>query len=171
MKGESFSQSLTKRRSHSPLIQATEFSEEGLSQREVDKRFAQYGANRLPEPKMHGPFELFVRQFLNPFIYILFIAAILSFALGQTPSGVFIILVLLLNAMVGTVQEYSAQRSAAALRNMVRGMTHVVRNGVARSVEIEELVPGDLVCFPPGTRCPPTQCWLALRIYPWMNRC
>ena len=131
-----------------------EFSEQGITREEASRLLEKYGPNRLPEAKMQGPLELFARQFLSPFIYILAIAAILSFVLGQTPSGVFIILVLFLNAVIGTIQEYSAQQSAAALRNMVRGVTHVIRDGVAQSIDIEELVPGDLIKLSSGDKVP-----------------
>ena len=126
----------------------------GLSQKEARKRLERYGPNRLPEPPMPGTIQIFFRQFLSPFIYILLIAAIVAFILGQNSSGVFIIAVLLLNAIIGTIQEYSAQRSAAALRNMVKGVTHVVRDGIARTIDVEDVVPGDLLLLSSGDKVP-----------------
>ncbi|MEM9751650.1 MAG: cation-transporting P-type ATPase, partial [Pseudomonadota bacterium] len=101
----------------------------GLTSAEAAARLQSDGPNQLPEPKLPGAPEVFFRQFLSPFIYILLIAAILSWYVGQTPSAVFIIVVLLLNAAIGAAQELSAQKSAAALRNMVKGSAQVIRDG------------------------------------------
>ncbi len=124
----------------------------GLTQVEAANRRAAVGPNRLPEPKTAGPLELFVRQFLSPFIYILMIAAAVSFAIGQVPSAVFIVAVLLINAVIGTVQEHAAQKSASALRRMVRGSARVVRDGRPRVVDSEDVVPGDLLLLTSGDK-------------------
>ncbi|MDZ7737062.1 MAG: HAD-IC family P-type ATPase [Gammaproteobacteria bacterium] len=135
-------------------VEHTETGAEGLSSEEAARRLAEYGPNRLPEPPLPGVAAIFLRQFLSPFIYILLVAAVISYLLGQMPNAVFIMAVLLLNAVIGTVQEYSAQRTAAALRNMVRGEAHVIRDGSARKIDIEELVPGDVVLLSSGSRVP-----------------
>ena len=127
---------------------------QGLSQSEASKRLEEYGPNRLPEPHLPGAVEIFFRQFLSPFIYILLIAAILSFVFQQMASGVFICAVLLLNAIIGTVQEYSAQQAAAALKKMVKGEAHVIRDGEHLRIDAEDLVPGDLVSLTSGDKIP-----------------
>jgi len=126
----------------------------GLSTDVAAQRLSECGPNRLPAPPLPGVAAIFLRQFLSPFIYILLIAAIASYALGQVPNTVFIVAVLLLNAAIGTLQEYSAQRSAAALRNMVRGEARVIRDGRPQSIDVEELVPGDVVLLSSGDRVP-----------------
>ncbi|WED23719.1 HAD-IC family P-type ATPase [Vibrio sp. JC009] len=126
----------------------------GLTQQEAAKRLEQYGRNKLPEPPMAGPVLIFLRQFLSPFIYILFIAAVVSFFLHEYSGAVFILAVLVLNAIIGTIQEYSAQRSAAALKNMVKGETHVIRDGMGLTIDVEEVVPGDLVLLSSGDKVP-----------------
>ncbi|MGF1463072.1 MAG: cation-translocating P-type ATPase [Maricaulaceae bacterium] len=128
--------------------------EAGLTAAEAADRLKTYGPNTLPEPKTPSVATVFLRQFLSPFIYILIIAAAVSFAIGQTPSGVFIVAVLLLNAAIGAVQEVSAQRAAAALRAMVHGSAMVVRDGRTQSVDIIEVVPGDIVLLASGDRVP-----------------
>ncbi|MDZ7669876.1 MAG: HAD-IC family P-type ATPase [Gammaproteobacteria bacterium] len=142
--------------SHDPkaAVRQIQAGESGLGGEEVVRRQQQYGPNRLPEPPLPGVGVIFLRQFLSPFIYILLIAAAVSLAIGQIPSAVFIVAVLLLNAAIGTMQEYSAQRSAAALRNMVRGEAHVIRDGIAQRIDIEELVPGDVVLLSSGDKVP-----------------
>ena len=127
---------------------------EGLSSTEAASRLSEAGPNRLPEKKTSSVAEIFLRQFLSPFIYILVIAAVVSFGVNQIPSGVFIVAVLLLNAVIGTIQEYSAAKSAAALRNMVRGSAHVIRDGALRKIDVEEVVPGDHVVLSSGDRVP-----------------
>lgn len=126
----------------------------GLVSSDIEALRQKHGFNRLPEPPLPGVHVLFLRQFLSPFIYILIVAAIVSFLLGQNPSGVFIVVVLLLNAIIGTVQEYSAQKSAAALRNMVKGVARVIRDGLAQSIDVEELLPGDVVLLSSGDKVP-----------------
>ncbi|MCV6627589.1 MAG: HAD-IC family P-type ATPase [Cellvibrionaceae bacterium] len=126
----------------------------GLSSAQAAAALAEHGPNRLPQARAAGPLKIFIQQFLSPFIYILALAAVVSFGLGQTPSGVFILLVLLLNAVIGTVQEYSAQQSAAALRKMVKGFSRVVRDGKVTTVDSEELVPCDLILISSGDKVP-----------------
>ena len=126
----------------------------GLTTADARTLLATHGPNRLPEARSVGPGEIFLRQFLSPFIYILLVAALVSFAVGQTPSGIFIAAVLVLNATIGAVQEYSAARSAAALRQLVRGHARVIRDGTPRTIDIEEVVPGDLVILASGDRVP-----------------
>ncbi len=128
--------------------------ERGLSTAEAIRRQVSFGPNQLPEPKTRGLLEIFASQFLSPFIYILIVAAIASLAVGQTPSAIFITLVLLLNAVIGATQEASAQRSASALRAMIRGVAHVVRDGAVQAVDIVDIVPGDVVHVASGDRTP-----------------
>ncbi|MGM0951856.1 MAG: cation-translocating P-type ATPase [Pseudomonadota bacterium] len=126
----------------------------GLTRQEASTRLEKYGYNQLPTPPMPGVVELFARQFLSPFIYILLIASAVSFALGQNPSGVFILIVLVINAIIGTVQEFSAQKAAAALKQMIKGTAHVLRDGQVVTVEVEEIVPGDVVLLSSGDKVP-----------------
>ncbi len=127
---------------------------QGLTSAEVEELRAQHGPNSLPEPKPTGPLLIFFRQFLSPFIYILLVAAVVSFWLKESSSSIFILLVLFINAIIGTIQEYSAERSAAALRKMVKGIAHVIRDGINVTVDVEDLVPGDLVLLSSGDKVP-----------------
>ncbi len=124
----------------------------GLSAQEASRRLAEVGPNTLPEPRPPSLALMFLRQFLSPFIYILLIAGVVSLAIGQTPSAVFIAAVLLLNAVIGAVQEHSAQLSAAALRNLVRGTARVIRDGLPHQIDIADVVPGDLLVVGSGDR-------------------
>jgi len=126
----------------------------GLSSEEVDKRLEQYGYNVLPEQHKDGPIGIFVRQFNSPFIYVLLAAALVSFGLGQNLNGIFIFAVLLINATIGTIQEYSAQRAASALKKMVPQYASVIRDGVPKKINATELVPGDIVQLASGDKVP-----------------
>jgi Ca2+-transporting ATPase len=126
----------------------------GLRSDEAARRLAENGPNRLPTPPLPGPGTIFLRQFLSPFIYILLLAGIASLVLSQVPNALFIFAVLLLNAVIGTVQEFSAQRAAAALREMVRGDAHVIRDGLPQRIDAESLVPGDFVLLSSGDKVP-----------------
>lgn len=126
----------------------------GISSALAAERLARYGPNTLPEAKADGLLKIFLRQFGSPFIYVLLVAALVSLALGQRINGLFIFLVLLLNAVIGTVQEYSAARAAAALRGMVPYRATVVRDGRVLTVDTAAVVPGDHVLLASGDRVP-----------------
>jgi magnesium-transporting ATPase (P-type) len=86
--------------------------------------------------------SVFFRQFLSPLIYILLIAAVVSVALPEWSDAIFIFAVLLINAVIGTIQEYSAERSAEALRQLVAPHARVLRDDDAFEIDAEELVLG-----------------------------
>jgi Ca2+-transporting ATPase len=126
----------------------------GLSTANANERLLRYGRNVLPGKSGDSLARILIRQFNSPFIYVLMIAAGVSFALGQTLNGIFIFVVLLINASIGAVQEYSAQRSAVALTRLVPQYAVVIRDGVVRRLHAIELVPGDVVLLASGDRVP-----------------
>lgn len=130
----------------------THIKEQGLSSEEAQKRLLEYGENRLPSAPPTSIALIFIKQFLSPFIYILLVAALVSFAVQQIPSAVFIIAVLFINAIIGTIQEYSAQKSASALKQMVKGSAHVIRDGNAQTIDTTQVVPGDLLLLFSGDK-------------------
>ncbi|MCP4387033.1 MAG: HAD-IC family P-type ATPase, partial [Gammaproteobacteria bacterium] len=126
----------------------------GLSNAEAAQRLAQYGPNALPKKTPPGMLEIFVSQFKSPLIYVLVAAAIVSLVIQEFSDAIFISAVLLLNAVIGTVQEYSAQRSADALQKMMMTQARVLREGEAYEINSEEIVPGDIVMLESGERVP-----------------
>jgi Ca2+-transporting ATPase len=126
----------------------------GLTEAEAARRLEQYGPNTLPVALPPGLAAVFLRQFLSPLIYILLAATAVSFVLGDVKDAIFIGLVLLINGVIGTTQEYSANRAAAALRRLEQPQATVVRNGHRRQVESRLLVPGDIVLLESGDRVP-----------------
>ena len=128
--------------------------EAGLTRADVERRQQRYGLNLLPQSAGESALTMFVRQFHSPFIYVLLAAALVSFALDHTVSGIFIFIVLLINATIGTVQEYSAQQAAVALKKMVPQYAAVIRDGIHCRIDAEQLVPGDRVLVISGDRVP-----------------
>lgn len=133
---------------------ASTIAASGLTTAEARHRLTQYGPNSLPAPQAPGLPAVFLHQFLSPLIYILLAAAVISLALGEVRDALFISVVLLLNGIIGTAQEYSAGRAAAALRKLEQPRASVVRDNVQQEIDARELVPGDLVLLDAGNRVP-----------------
>lgn len=127
---------------------------DGLSSAEVEIRQEEYGKNELPKGKGLSLPEIILGQFANPLIYILLIAAEVSAVIGEMKDAVFIFAVLLVNAVIGTYQEYKAKRSAELLQRVIQIKARVVRDGREKEVPAEELVPGDVVLLESGNRVP-----------------
>ncbi len=125
---------------------------DGLGAEEAARRLARYGPNRLPEPQGMGVAAIFVAQFRSPFIYLLLAAGAVSVGLGHYTDAGFIFSVLLLNAAIGTYQEWRAERRARALRALVGGRASVVRDGKLVRIAADALVPGDIVRVESGDR-------------------
>jgi len=126
----------------------------GLSSVEAATRLAATGPNALPDVPGPSLLVLFLKQFLSPLIYLLLAAALVSVFLGDLEDAAFIAVVLLANGVIGTVQEYSAGRAAAALRELQAPKATVLRDGAPVEIDAREVVPGDLVLLEAGVRVP-----------------
>ncbi len=126
----------------------------GLSQAEAARRRSDFGPNQLPEPPGKPFWRVFLAQFASPFIALLAAAALLSAMLGDVTDAGFILLVLVTNAGIGSVQEWRADRQTQALRHMVGGQAVVLRDGHAQPIPVADLVPGDRVQLETGMRVP-----------------
>lgn len=135
-------------------LAAAKADAKGLSEAEARARRARWGANRLPEGRRVHFLWIFARQFASPFILLLMGAAVLSLALGDWADMFFISLVLLVNGVVGAAQEWQAERQSRALQSLNQTRAHVLRDGRARTMDAEELVPGDIVTLQSGDRVP-----------------
>ena len=128
--------------------------EAGLGQTDAAERLRQYGPNALPEARPPSLALVFLRQFLSPLIYILLAAAVVSTAVSDLKDAVFIGLVLLINGIIGTIQEYSAGRAAAALHSLEQPRATVMRGGSRQEIDAREIVPGDIALLEAGSRVP-----------------
>lgn len=125
---------------------------QGLSSEQAQALLTQYGENCLPKPSRNSFIRLFIIQFRSAFIYVLLVAVVVCLILGQLINAFFISVVLLLNALIGTIQEYSAQQAADALADMVPQQSRVIRDGHPVVVDSRTLVPGDWVMLGSGDR-------------------
>ncbi|HEY8569389.1 HAD-IC family P-type ATPase [Microbulbifer sp.] len=126
----------------------------GLSAAEAAQRLSSYGTNALPLPRLPGFSRLFLRQFISPLIYVLLAAMLVSLIAGKLADASFIGLILLINALIGALQEDHAHRSAQALRKLMVSRARVIRDGETSEIPAEQLVPGDLVLLSSGDRVP-----------------
>jgi len=136
------------------VLEKLETESTGLSSDEVKARLEIYGSNELPEEPQETWLLLFLRQFNSPLLFILMIAALLAFLLGEYIDGSVIVGVLLLNGVVGAFQEGKAKQSLRALKKYTQTQTVVLRDGVPTEVSSSGLVPGDIIELYPGDRIP-----------------
>jgi Ca2+-transporting ATPase len=128
--------------------------ENGLGLDEQEARLKQYGPNTLPQAEMPGIGTVFMRQFMSPLIYVLVAAALISLMIKEWSDAGFITAVLIINAVIGTIQEFSAQRAASALQELVSTRCRVLREGDSYEINADELVPGDIVLLESGDKVP-----------------
>ena len=127
---------------------------DGLSGDQALARLSQYGPNELKERPRAGFLRLLLGQFNNFLIILLLVAAAISFALGQSVDAAAILAIVILNAVLGVVQESRAERALAALRRMSAPSAAVVRDGIQISVPARDLVPGDIILLEAGNYVP-----------------
>jgi Ca2+-transporting ATPase len=127
---------------------------QGLTTQEARARLSKFGPNTLPEARPPSFSTVFLRQFLSPLIYILVAAAAVAMVIGDAKDAAFIGVVLLINGVIGAVQEYSAGQAAAALRAQEKARAIVLRDGATAEIDASELVPGDIVLLEAGRRVP-----------------
>jgi len=136
------------------LSRVLECSDAGLTTAEAEARLLRYGPNSLPEQPPPALWQIVVRQFINPLIYILVIAALVSVFAGELKDASFIVVVLLINAVIGSYQEWKAEQSSLALRKLLQIRAAVQRDGEIHEISAEKVVPGDIVWLESGNRIP-----------------
>lgn len=131
-------------------------SEHGLTDSEARARLERYGPNQLPQKPPPAWWEIALRQFKSPLIYILIIAAIISLIIhpDDPTDAIFIAAVLVLNATIGGYQEWRAEKSSRALQQLLQIRATILRDGEVREVDAEEVVPGDIDWLESGNRVP-----------------
>ena len=136
--------------SQEELLQELNSSMNGLTAEEAKKRLEQYGYNKLQEGKRKGVLQVFAEQFADLLVIILIIAAIISALTGGVEGTIVILAVLILNAILGTVQHFKAQKSLDSLKAMAAPNARVIRDGQKMEVPAAELVPGDILLLEAG---------------------
>src|SRR4030042_6731838 len=122
----------------------------GLSKEEARVRLERYGPNILKKKKKKGIFQMFLEQLQDWLIYVLFVAVVLSLFMGEYIDSIVILLVILLNAVLGVIQEVKAGNAIEALQKMSSPKALIRRNGTVEEVDSEELVTGDIVILDAG---------------------
>jgi len=136
------------------VCQQLDCSLEGLSLEEVDQQRSIYGLNRLPEPPKRSPLMRFLSQFNNVLIYVLLGAAVITALMADWVDAGVILGVVVINAIIGFLQEGKAEKAVDAIRDTLTHEALVQRGGQKISVQVEELVPGDVVHLHSGDKVP-----------------
>ncbi|MBK1685637.1 cation-translocating P-type ATPase [Rhodoferax fermentans] len=127
---------------------------QGLSQDEVSRRLERFGANALQSQTRRGPWRLLLAQFSDFMVLVLLVAAVISGLIGDLVDTIAILVIVLLNAVIGFVQSWRADRAMAALQVLATAQAQVLRDGQLQTVPSPALVPGDIVLLEAGNQVP-----------------
>ncbi|OIP60760.1 MAG: ATPase [Nitrospirae bacterium CG2_30_41_42] len=136
------------------IVDELHSSPHGLSGDEARKRLEKHGLNVLKEKEKKTPFMMFLDQFRDFMILVLIAAAIVSGIVGELTDTIAIVVIVVLNAIIGFVQEYRAEKAMAALKKMAAPTATVIREGKPADISASELVPGDIVLLDAGKIVP-----------------
>ncbi|MCX7877687.1 MAG: HAD-IC family P-type ATPase [Ignavibacteria bacterium] len=136
------------------VLKAFATGEKGLTSVEAAERLKLYGPNEIPEKKKISPLLLFLKQFKSLLIFILLGAAAISFVIGHYTDVWVILFVVILNALIGFIQEYKAENDVASLKKMIVQETKVIRDYKLITVSTKEIVPGDVITLHEGDSIP-----------------
>ena len=126
----------------------------GLAAATARQRLAEHGPNRITDTKRKTVFQLVLHQLKDVMILVLLVAALVSALMGEWKSGYVILAIVVVNAVIGFLQEYRAERAMAALQKMAASQAQVLRDGQPRQVAAADLVPGDVVLLEAGNIIP-----------------
>ncbi|QBQ55243.1 HAD-IC family P-type ATPase [Nitrosococcus wardiae] len=136
------------------VLQRIDSERLGLTQSEVEQRLQQYGSNRITPSRRRGPVERFLAQFHDVLIYVLLAAAVVTALLGHWVDTGVILGVVVLNALIGFIQEGKAEQALEAIRDLLSPQANVLRDGRYILIPAEQLVPGDVVTLQSGDKVP-----------------
>ncbi|MEI7620649.1 MAG: HAD-IC family P-type ATPase [Candidatus Falkowbacteria bacterium] len=129
-------------------------SSSGLTNKEADSRLLKFGSNKLAESKVVSRFHIFISQFLNPLIFILLLAGVISFFVKEYTDAGVILVAVLINTIIGYFQENKANQSLNQLKKIVEHHALVVRDGSEMEIDSVNLVPGDIIILQAGQKVP-----------------
>ena len=127
---------------------------QGLTHQEAGERLEKHGPNKLKGKPKKSLLSLFLAQLKDMLIYVLLGAALITMVIGEYVDAVIILIVVVLNAVIGVVQEYKAEKAIEALQQMTTPKSLVKRDGEVIEISSEELVPGDIVIIDAGRYIP-----------------
>ena len=126
----------------------------GITSGEAQSLLTKFGPNEITYKNKRGPISIFFSQFHSFLVGILFIAAFLSLLLSDVVDSIFIFAIILLNGLLGFLQEYRAEKALAALRRLAVAKAIVIRDGVEQEILSTQIVPGDLIAIKEGDKIP-----------------
>ena len=124
----------------------------GLSSSEAKRRTKKYGLNELPKEKQKNIFQIFLESINDPIIYVLIVATILSFIVGEVVDALAIIFIIMVDAVVSTIQEIKAEKNSEALKNLIKVKVKVIRDNRHLEIDSSDVVPGDIIVVESGTK-------------------
>lgn len=136
------------------VLLALRSTKDGLKPEDAKKRLQEHGENRLSEDRGTPLLKIFWRQLMNPLVFVLAVAVGLSLGLGHVTDGLLTLAVMLMNVMLGVVQEYRAERALQALKKFLPAEVSVRREGRVLTLSITEVVPGDVLLLLAGAQVP-----------------
>ena len=129
-------------------------NEKGLTQKDAEERIKVNGKNEIPKVKKDTILEIFIQQFKSPIILILAIGIVFSILTNSYPDAIFIVIVISVNTVIGTYQEWNSGKSSEKLANMIKINSKVLRDGQTKSIDSENIVVGDIVLLESGDKVP-----------------
>ena len=134
------------------ILEDFKTSMDGLTTKEAAKRLEKYGYNELPKEEIKPLYKVFLGSFKDPIIYVLIVCAILSFIVGETLDGLAILFIIMVDAIVSTIQEYKANKNSEALKNLIKVNSKVMRDGKQCEIDSSLVVPGDILILESGSK-------------------
>ena len=122
------------------ILEKTNSNIDGISQKTAEQRLLINGKNKIPKGKKKTIIEMFFQQFKSPIILILIVAAIFSIIIKSYADAIFILIVIIVNAIIGTTQEWNSEKSTEKLQEMIKMKTRVIRDGNVVEINSEDVV-------------------------------
>lgn len=132
----------------------SEALEKGLTKNEAEKRLKTYGLNQLENKKKVSPLKIFLSQFNDFIVWVLIAATIISGVIGEKADAITILIIVIMNSILGFIQEFKTEKSLEALKKLAAPTSKVIRDGKVEVINAEFLVPGDLILLESGDRIP-----------------
>lgn len=138
----------------SDILSKYETSKNGLTESEAKTRLEKYGFNELIEKKPKSPVVLFLEQFIDVLIGLLFVASVAAFIVGDVLDSIVILIAIILNAILGFIQEYRSQKAVETLKTLITREAIVKRDSKVRKIDSKYLTVGDIVILEEGDKAP-----------------
>jgi Ca2+-transporting ATPase len=136
------------------VLSELKVDQQGLGQEEAKRRLEEFGYNELKAKKGVTPLQIFLNQFKDIFVIMLLVATVISLLIGETVDAITIAVIVILNSVVGFIQEYRSEKAMEAMKQLTAPKARVIRDGNETIIDAKEIVPGDIVLLEAGDRVP-----------------